>query len=505
MQLQTIQKHIDTCNKPVLIFCIYGINRIPDEYFREIYSLITDDFSIITLTDLPKDNFSMPGAIYTLDSTEIQYLQSVKIFIVIDAYHQFVYPKSSFVIAFPHSFHSYNGPHFLLGLRYAIGSFDAYCGSVPRLGQDAKLLQTVHEFRLNPKNIKRSRKAFLFTGTGCPRIATIYKQMQHDKTQQDSILYAPTDYAWGNDGETKMYMVDKYGVGIVKSLLENFPEYRIAYRPCATTLAHPFTRKIIDTFQGNPRFALSQEYDHKPEFARTALLITDYSNIGETFAFSCNRPELRIFDEHQKCNPVLTWSGCFLHPDDDFVPVARGMLAKGAAFWREHIHKAYNLYTIHPEETFSNIKKLIDGVLTYKALDNTAVIQRDCTLPAWDPVEYVKKLFIKARLDAPLACAFFKDFPDSNVAAALYCYVGLRLTPTHFISVKLTERIDRFSHIQTENTVRFSDICIDDFQVLVAQERFIAAKQHNMLWVAVIDELERVVVQNWNTLQAAGI
>ena len=173
-QLKEAQAWIDEHSRqqPVLCFCIHWEDRIPDEYFREIYRHIEKDFALCTLSTLEPDKFSMPGPIFTVSRQELKDLRGVRIFVSTDQY-QNDFPDDAFVAAFPHSFLGYNTPLAFPGWQSRIYFQDAYFTTTPQTLRDAALIREELEGSCNPAHVRRKRPFYTFFPVGCPRIATV--------------------------------------------------------------------------------------------------------------------------------------------------------------------------------------------------------------------------------------------------------------------------------------------------------------------------------------------
>lgn len=294
--------------QPVLCFCIHWKDRIPDEYFREIYRHIEKDFALCTLSTLEPESFSMPGPIFRVDRQEIRELRGVRIFVCTDQYEN-DFPDEAFVAAFPHSFLGYDTPVAFPGWQRRMYAQDAYFTTTPQTLRDAALIRQELEGSCNPAHVRRKRPFYQFFPVGCPRIATVQAHLHDRDCEQDSILYAPTGY-WANASDPRNRMIGEFAPPMIDALLQEFPQYRICFRPCVTSWQHPDVLKLISLFEGHPRFAVSRDFDHLPEFARAATLVTEYSNIGEVFALSALRPEVRCTLEAARKRLTVIPTGC---------------------------------------------------------------------------------------------------------------------------------------------------------------------------------------------------
>ena len=415
--------------KKVLLFAFFSRSRNPDEYFREIYLYCQNhikDLAMATVSSLAPENYSMPGPCFQCAKNDISALTGVHIFCTIDTRErerESRYPQDAFVLAFQHSFNSGGRGYNFRNDRHLQEEFDGYTVMSRTFLQDAIFIKHVHEGKVDPRFIRRRRKNFSFVATGCPRIATIRKKLQElAHVEQDSLLYAPTNYRWENPDDPRAHVVGKYGVQVVDQLLTHFPTHRIVFRPCVTTWNHPYTLAVIKAHCSHPRFVYSQETDHLPEFSRAATLLTDYSNIGETFAFSSLRPEIRMTLEAPRRHISLFRTGLLMQQADNAAAAVRTALSQSAAFWSSHIAKCFGTMLEDPQDTFFLVCEAIKAILNGQRPPNSLQIARDNTLPLWTKTDYVNNIFSFSRLsfiDCGQIVKFREAFPEDYGALAL--------------------------------------------------------------------------------------
>jgi len=112
----------------------------------------------------------------------------------------------------------------------------------------------------------------------------------------DSIIYAPT--VCGDEFENYVSL-PKYGEQIVGALLDNFPDYRIIFRPHPHTLDTEYVANIEKRFRDNERFDLDSNASfYMRNYCRSAVMVTDMSGTAFTYAFTTLRPV--IFFSHKE-------------------------------------------------------------------------------------------------------------------------------------------------------------------------------------------------------------
>lgn len=112
----------------------------------------------------------------------------------------------------------------------------------------------------------------------------------------NSIIYAPT--VCGDEFENYVSL-PKYGEQIVGALLDNFPDYRIIFRPHPHTLDTEYVANIEKQFRNNERFVLDSNASfYMDNYCRSAVMVTDMSGTAFTYAFTTLRPV--IFFSHKE-------------------------------------------------------------------------------------------------------------------------------------------------------------------------------------------------------------
>ncbi len=113
----------------------------------------------------------------------------------------------------------------------------------------------------------------------------------------NSIIYAPTVC----DDKFEDYVsLPKHGEGIVRALLDNFPDYRIIFRPHPHTLDTEYVANIEKRFRDNERFVLDSNASfYMGNYCRSAVMVTDMSGTAFTYAFTTLRPVV-FFSHNEK-------------------------------------------------------------------------------------------------------------------------------------------------------------------------------------------------------------
>ena len=134
---------------------------------------------------------------------------------------------------------------------------------------------------------KKDKKPTLIN-TGYLKLDHVYKKLNNDKLDEDSVLLAPTLSTM-----LKNYNLDEFLDSIIKEILEN-TDFKIIYRP------HPVDKvdneksliinNIFEKYQHNKKFNLDSNISYIDSYKKSKILITDFSGTAYTYAFSKLRP-----------------------------------------------------------------------------------------------------------------------------------------------------------------------------------------------------------------------
>jgi len=116
----------------------------------------------------------------------------------------------------------------------------------------------------------------------------IKKFNKYSNCTVDSIIYAPTVI---DDVLRKHHSQPKYGIKIIKALLDNFKDYKIIFRPHPHSIDDPCTIELVNNFKDNNRFVFDNNpSEYMKNYARSKLMVSDISGTAYTYAFTTNRP-----------------------------------------------------------------------------------------------------------------------------------------------------------------------------------------------------------------------
>lgn len=118
------------------------------------------------------------------------------------------------------------------------------------------------------------------------------KYQKEDKV----LIHAPTVA----DSDIEEYAcLPRHSEKIIGALLDHFSDYTIIFRPHPHTVNTPPVRRIVDQYRDNPRFLFDDNASfYMSHYARSALMVTDFSGTAYTYAFTTLRPV--VFFSHNE-------------------------------------------------------------------------------------------------------------------------------------------------------------------------------------------------------------
>ncbi len=172
---------------------------------------------------------------------------------------------------------------------------------------------------------------------GYSKLDKLKNDLKKEKRKKKTICYAPTLLVESHSRDFLNTLSFGEANNIIKILLDNFKEYEIVFRP------HPKTKiysgiecieNIVNNYKNNKRFSYDETDYYIETFSKTALLISDFSSTGQTFAFATNRPVLSLskdsFDKQYmkvfKATDIRKKYGYVLNNTDELVDTVKYML-----------------------------------------------------------------------------------------------------------------------------------------------------------------------------------
>lgn len=223
-----------------------------------------------------------------IDPAQLRFLTEIDVFVICDYDETYAFPAASKVLGCCHGFIvKREGAKGMLA-RHA-HYCDGYLLSCPISAKSRESVLKLWQPLLNRRLSQRPGKDFYLIPCGYPRMAALGEKLAESGLKPDSIVYAPIDSEYMP--EIGGARIDIYGPELVRALLDNFPEYKIIFRPYPVNLGNAAIKRLCEAFSGEQRFILDDNRDGKVlPFGRGAALITDFSHAGDSFAFTTLRP-----------------------------------------------------------------------------------------------------------------------------------------------------------------------------------------------------------------------
>lgn len=177
-----------------------------------------------------------------------------------------------------------------------------------------------------PKSALKSLMPFFcFVPGGYPKLDHLMRYLDDNIVPVDSIVYAPV---WHTGSFNDMGL---FGEAIIGAALDAAPSLRVVFRPHSYDQSNPVVIKLVEKFSSNPRFFYDTTPSYFQLYARTALLISDYSSTAATFSLATKRPVIYFQPD-----------GRALKGDEGVVDAGIGAYIKTIDQLRRHIHDYLN-------------------------------------------------------------------------------------------------------------------------------------------------------------------
>jgi hypothetical protein len=144
---------------------------------------------------------------------------------------------------------------------------------------------------------KEDKEIALIPG-GYPKLDQNLRWFEKHQTEENFIIHAPTV----TDSDVEPYAcLPRYSEIIIEALLNNFPDYKIIFRPHPHTVQSDPVARIVRKHRDNPRFIFDDNASfYMANYAKSALMVTDFSGTAFTYAFTTLRPV--VFFSHNEAN-----------------------------------------------------------------------------------------------------------------------------------------------------------------------------------------------------------
>lgn len=267
------------------------------------------------------------------------------------------FPADARVLAVAHGHRYATTPTPLPSSAVLPARYDCYLVNFP-LARSIETITRLWSGLLPASAYQRQGTHFDILSCGYLRTAAIQQQIPKDR-KPDALCYAPILRHFSpHIGGDRMAL---YGRKILYTLLHNFPEYKVIFRPTHSDLPDNEVQQIIATFKDNPRFELDTSHSKVETYGRSAAVITDISHIANSFAFTCLRPTIafRPWENHTglKSAPY----GGIVSSLSALVSALHAFLDNGEAT-KTILQRERNNGTCPPETAFEDFALLLEDI-----------------------------------------------------------------------------------------------------------------------------------------------
>lgn len=389
-QLQEVLANLPP-NAFVAGFFISFANVSQDEWLNPLAGYLQErgfvTVALLTPRSLEKCNLDQARHIALVSPLDVAKLGRINVFIISDMDHSSAdFPQCSRVLGVWHGFNLATDSPLPLSISYA-ASLDGWLCPYPFSDQAKKNIKELWSGMVARDTSPRHGKFMQLIPCGSPRMAILEQKLANLKQKPDAIIFAPIrcNYALERGGKR----LHEHGIKTIQTLLDNFPRQTIIFRPYREDIDSEIVQAICAQFAENPKFCLDQDSDRLPAFARGQLLVTDFSHIGQSFAFSTKRPA--IFFEPWAHEPVQKniW-GIYANSYAELIAQVNYCLTNAKSI-SENIASLLHTKAMPYSHAFAEIHELLPDFYEQRRRDDWIEIKRldQAEVPtAW---QYIKK------------------------------------------------------------------------------------------------------------------
>jgi ubiquitin len=282
LQKLKIKQHLDPKRKTVSVY-------FPDTAYREqvgdiLNKLRAINYNAITFVGaLCNDKHEKGGDVYYGGHGIIKQMDFVDLFICATYAHDL--PKNAKKIYFMHDIHDspVSKEEDILKM---ITEYDYH------FAPSSSVLERVKKqiYQARTKGYLKEEKEIGLIPGGYIKLDQNLKLFEQYKKREKILIHAPTVM----DADIEEYAcLPQHSERIVGALLDNFPDYKIIFRPHPHTAKTAPALRIVEKYKGNSRFIFDDNASfYMSNYAKSALMITDFSGTAFTYAFTTLRPVL---------------------------------------------------------------------------------------------------------------------------------------------------------------------------------------------------------------------
>lgn len=423
-----------------------------------------------------------------LELNEIPKLNGIDIFIISDMdCRSAIFPATSRILGCCHGLEPYPGekpmPYIDLG-----ATLDGWLCSFPIPDKSRHLIDEFWSGFLNQNLSTRASNIFSIIPMGYPRMTVLTEAIKHSPfSTPDSILYAPVAswhvQEWGGK------RIKEYGKEIIRTLLVEFPDMNVIFRPYRHDLEIPEVKEICACFAAEKRFILDATPGRAETFSRTAVAVSDFSRIAKSFSFSTLRLAVNFQPWREKEQKITNWPGGVSVYDFETLVAAIKDGIENADAWKNKIRQNRDALVMPFENAFEEIAEILPDFHKEKTRPEWVNIKRAEPGQLNNDIELINKIQKLPDDGKPYlsACAFVYSNPESKLLLAYAFHTGLAyLSKSHIIFYYYIDKIVSRLMNKKFNTIYYHEIDPDEVRTLYQEalnEMKIAHNIEGAKWV----------------------
>ncbi|MBD5647470.1 MAG: hypothetical protein HDQ89_07580 [Desulfovibrio sp.] len=297
LTLIELRKVLATLPKDAFIVCFYAnmfyapqsdwMNALAEKLRQR--GMIT--VGLLTPRSVKAFNLDKTDYVAVVPSSTVKILSRINVFIISEPDHSTHFPAGSKVLGCIHShMMSFSDRPYPYQL-FSVGMLDGLMVPARLPAETRHALEKTWTGFVNPRWSRRSKGPFYVIPVGYPRHAAMFQALSKAMAPKDAIVYAPHGIANTSDIKSEHCVVGA-GIPIINFLLENFPEYKVIFRPAPEDLEGRVVQRISSLYRQERRFILDTHPDQFFSLSRGAALVTDASGIARSFAYMTLRPAI---------------------------------------------------------------------------------------------------------------------------------------------------------------------------------------------------------------------
>lgn len=330
------------------------------------------------------------------------------------------FPQNCRVLAVAHA-SMYNASSAFLHAVYHQTKFDGYLVNC-HLANSAHQIKELWTGLLPRRMFRRKSARFDVLACGYLRSAALQEELRRSSVPRDAICYAPMarDLAREHGGDR----IALYAKKILRTLLTNFPDHRIIFRPAPYAEVDADIRELSRSFASFPQFHVDTSLERLDTFARSAVLVSDVSHVLFSFAFTTLRPAISFRPWIRQKSVTQAPYGAIITDFTSLVAEIRHMLDREEAL-PARIREDRDRVVFPPETAFADFARLLDRFMDdapAEDLDSWVCVPRNVEEEKGSEEKQVYKLLACDQVSWQMLMKFARHiYTESSILKAACC------------------------------------------------------------------------------------